>query len=172
MTNNTPDILIIRGAPGTGKSSVAKCLEGYFPKGIKIEVDVLRAMVISVDWKNQGEHISVLSASIGLANSFLGLGYGPVIIVDTFSGDKLSGYLTELAVLEVPPSVRSFALITSPEELRRRVENRPDGQFKEIDICQKLNADTLRHLLPLDQLIDNTALTPEGTARIILETLA
>ena len=67
------DIIIIRGAPGSGKSQTAKSLSQVFPKGVRLEVDTIRQMVISVDWKNQQEHIDMLQASTKLVYEFLQL---------------------------------------------------------------------------------------------------
>ena len=64
--------------------------------------------------------------------------------------------------------MRAFALVTAPEVLKVRVENRPDDQFKDIGICQKLNSDVMKRLSPIEQLIDNTELTPEETAGTII----
>ena len=58
-----------------------------------MEIDNLRSMVISVDWTNQNEHINILNLSSRLVLDFLQLGFSPIIIVDTFSGDKMIKYL-------------------------------------------------------------------------------
>lgn len=167
MTSTNPDIIIIRGAPGAGKSQASKCLAAHFQTGARVEVDSLRAMVISVDWTNQAEHIDMLSLSTSVVMGFLQRGYKPVIVVDTFSGDKLTKFLADIYALDNNLDVRSFALVTAPDVLRVRVENRPDDQFKDIGICQKLNSDVMKRLLPVEQLIDNSALTPEETAEVI-----
>lgn len=171
MTISNPDIIIIRGAPGVGKSQASKCLAVHFQKGARVEVDMLRAMVISVDWTNQSEHINMLSLSTSVVMGFLQRGYKPVIVVDTFSGDKLTKFLADIYALDNMLNVRSFALVTAPHVLSVRVENRPDDQFKDIGICQKLNTDVMKRLLPVEQLIDNTELTPEETAGKIQQLL-
>lgn len=168
MTSFAPDVLVIRGAPGSGKSQAAKCLAARLGKGARIEVDTLRAMVIPVDWTNQAEHISVLSLATGLVSAFLGLGHRPVIVVDTFSGNKLVRFLAELRALHSGLEVRLFAIVTAPAVLRDRVASRPADQFKDIGICEKLNSDVVRHLQPGERLIDNSALTPEETVDVIL----
>jgi hypothetical protein len=61
--------------------------------------------------------------------------------------------------------------VTAPEVLRTRLEKRPADKFKDIAICQELNADIMKHLHPTDHLIDNTKLTPEQTSAAILEHL-
>jgi hypothetical protein len=166
--NMNPDMVIIRGAPGTGKSQVAKCLAHYFKQGIRLEVDTLRSMVITVDWKNQTEHMNVLSLAADLALGFYNLGYGPVIVVDTFSGNKLASFLTRIHAKNNNLEVHSFALITAPEVLKSRVESRPKDRFNDIQVCSKLNSDTSKYLLSFEKLIDNSLLTPEETAELIL----
>jgi hypothetical protein len=129
---------------------------------------MLRGMVISVDWTNQAEHINILSLSTDLVMRFLRLGYRPVLVVDTFSGDKLRPFLAELGSLNSDLKVRSFALVAAPEVLRTRVENRPADQFKDVAVCQKLNSDVVKRLQPFEELIDTTTLTPEQVASVIL----
>lgn len=169
MTSTPPDVIIIRGAPGVGKSLASKCLASHFPKGVRIEVDILRAMVISVDWTNQTEHINILLIATGAVRDFLKLGYKPVIVVDTFSGNKLTQFLNNICAHGNCLDIHAFALVAASEVLNIRVENRPLGQFKEIDICQKLNKAVLKHIHPIEKLIDNSNLTPEETADMILK---
>jgi adenylate kinase family enzyme len=76
------DIIIIRGCPASGKSQTAKKISKSFPKGVRLEVDTLRQMVISVDWTNQQEHINLLQVSTGLVIDFLKLGFSPVIVIE------------------------------------------------------------------------------------------
>lgn len=168
MSCTNRDVIIIRGAPGSGKTQTSKCLATHFPKGVRLEVDTLRAMVISVEWTNQEEHVNILSLSAGLVLGFLNLGYRPVIVVDTFSGNKLTKFLAELQSLEDNLNVITFALVTDPEVLKARIENRPPNQFKNFEICQKLNSDVIKHIHPTEQLVDNTVLAPEETADLIL----
>src|SRR5690349_18512247 len=131
------DIVILRGAPGSGKSETAKSLSQFFPKGVRVEVDTIRNMVILVDWKNQQEHIDMLQVSTGLVIDFLKLGFNPVIVVDTFSGDKINRYLETLYQLNNKLLIKIFGLFTSDDELKRRLSLRPAGEFKDFPICQR-----------------------------------
>jgi AAA domain-containing protein len=161
------DIIIIRGAPGSGKSQTAKILSRFFPKGVKVEVDILRQMVIQVDWKNQKEHINLLQVSTGLVYDFLKVGFSPVIVVDTFSGDKIIKYLESLYQLDKTLSIKLFGLYVSDEELRRRLDLRSDPEFRDFDICKRLNDDVLKIKYHSEHQIDTTGLLPLQTAEII-----
>lgn len=165
------DVVIIRGAPGVGKSQAAKALASFFPTGAKVEVDVLRNMVIAVDWKNQQEHMNLLQMAARLTHEFINVGFWPIIVVDTFSGDKVFRFIDTLQRLNGALKIRSFALFASDEVLRKRLESRPPSGFKEFEVCQKLNADVLRIRLPDDSQIDTSELTPPQTAEQIFQQL-
>ncbi|MGP8217616.1 MAG: AAA family ATPase [Bacteroidia bacterium] len=167
MKGAEKDILIIRGAPGAGKSQVAKSLSELFPKGIRLEVDTLRSMVISVDWTNQIEHINLLHISSKLAYDFIQSGFSPVIVVDTFSGDKIQKYVTDLYQLDKGLSIKIFGLYATEEELKRRIELRKHEEFRDFKICKRLNEETLKFKHENEYQIDTTGKSPEYIANII-----
>ncbi len=171
MINRDIDVITIRGAPGTGKTQTAKCLEKHFPRGVRMEIDSLRSMIISVEWTNQKEHINILSLSMNLVLDFLRLGYRPVVVVDTFSGDKLDKYLTDLRRMNERLVIRSFALVTDAEELKKRLENRPQNEFKDFEISHRLNSHVTNHPNSTEVVIDTTGVEPEGTVQELLQTL-
>ena len=117
-----PDVIVIRGAPGSGKSETAKRLAARLGHGARVEVDTMRAMIVPVDWTNQQEHIAVLSLAVGVVAAFLRMGHRPAIVVDTFSGDKLVTFLKELGTAHPGADVKSFSLAPSRDALRVRVE--------------------------------------------------
>lgn len=168
MSRTLPHVIVVRGAPGSGKSQTAKVLATRIGKGARVEVDTLRSMVFPVDWTNQAEHVSVLSLATSVVAGFVKLGHRPVIVVDTFSGDKVVKFLSELRDRHSPLDVRVFALVAGRDELQRRVERRPAHQFNNVAVCLKLNADVMKHLQPYETLIDTSSLTPEETAEAVL----
>jgi tRNA uridine 5-carbamoylmethylation protein Kti12 len=167
MKNSIPEVIIIKGAPGSGKTQSAKCLSKFFPKGVRMEIDNLRSMVISVNWTNQNEHISLLKLSTKLVYEFLQLGYSPVIVVDTFSGDKILKYIEDLNAYDKDLNVKIFGLYTTEEELRKRIELREEDQFRDFEVCKNINEDVLKHKNNEEFLIDTTGLTPQETAKNI-----
>ena len=161
------DIVILKGAPASGKSQTAKSLTRFFPKGVKIEVDILRQMVISVDWKNQAEHINLLQVAAGLAYDFHQLNFKPVVMVDTFSGDKIIKFLSTLKQLDTSLRIRTFSLYASDDVLKKRLDGRPAGEFKDFEISRKLNLDVLKNTVDDEHLIDTSCLLPAQTAELI-----
>ena len=161
------DIIIIRGAPGSGKSQAAKRLSEFFPKGVRMEVDTIRKMVISVDWKNQQEHIDMLQASAKLVFGFLHFDFSPVIVIDTFSGDKINRYLETLYRHDENLSIKIFGLYTTDEELKRRLDLRTSPEFKDFPICKRLNDDVLKWKHNSEFQVDTTGLSPAQTAERI-----
>jgi len=165
------DVIIIKGAPCAGKSETAKALSIYFPKGVRMEVDNIRSMVISVNWKNQKEHINMLQLSASMVHGFLNFDYKPIIVVDTFSGDKINDFLDILYKLNNDLSIKIFGLYVSEKELKHRIEFRPDGKFKDFEICKKINDDVLKLKSENEILIDTTEQTKEKTAAKIFNML-
>jgi len=159
-----PDVIIIRGAPGSGKSELGKALARHYPQGARVEVDALRKMVISVNWTDQAEHIKLLGLAAGTTAEFVRLGFRPVIVIDTFSGDKVDGFLDRLSQTCPALNVRLYALYLSEEVLAQRLISRPDGLFKDLAIATKLNADVLRIRRPEEFKIDGSELTPNQLA--------
>jgi predicted kinase len=166
-----PDVIILRGAPAVGKSTLAKELAQHFPKGIRLEVDTLRSMVISVDWTNQQEHKDLLQVAARLTGQFLGLGFKPVLVVDTFSGDKVKPFLDAINESSPGLEVKTFALHASPEVLAQRLAARHQDQFRDLAVSGKLNSDVLKILRPADTLLDTSYQTAQQLADALVNVL-
>lgn len=167
MTTAYPDLILLKGAPGVGKSTAAKLLAGHFPSGVRVEVDALRQMVIGVNWKDQVDHRRILTLSAQLAAGFLRSGFAPVILIDTFSGDKINGFLSAFRA-ECPQS-RVFigVLYASDEVLRQRVIGREADGFRDIPITLRTNLESVRDAQPFETLIDTNNLSPIDVANAI-----
>ncbi len=172
MQAKPSDIIILRGAPGSGKSQTAKSLSQLFPRGVRLEVDTIRQMVVAVDWKNQQEHITMLQVAAGLAWDFLRRGFSPVMVVDTFSGDKIFGFMDRIHHFDSNLTISVFGLFTTEDELERRLALRQHGEFRDVAISKKLNSDLLKIRQEAETLIDTTGLLPAETARKIYESMA
>ncbi len=167
-----PDVIVIRGAPGVGKSSTAKWLAGSFPGGSRVEVDVLRKMVISVNWKKQDEHVLMLDVAAGLVHDLAEAGFRPVIVVDTFSGDKVTRFLEILRTQRETRTFLVFSLYASETSLQQRLHERPSDEFRDFEIAKRLNDDIHRFPAPGEQLVDSSDLSPDQVANLIMQYIA
>lgn len=164
-------VIIIRGAPGVGKSEAARGLARHFPGGTRIEVDNLRSMINSVRWTDQQEHKNLLQVAARLTGDLLALGFIPAIVVDSFSGDKVDAYLDTLRQLNPAVGVWLFGLYATEAALQSRLEGRRDDQFKDFAIARKINAD-LSRFRHLDEVqIDTSILTQHEVVETILRLL-
>lgn len=162
------DLILLKGAPGVGKSTAAKLLARHFTSGVRIEVDTLRGMVIDVKWTDQEEHGNLLTLAAQLAASFLHVGFAPVILIDTFSGDKMDGFLA--AFRSERPQSRVFVAVlhASDDVLRQRVLNREAEAFHDMTIAMRINQESVHDARPFETLIDTSSLLPIDVARAIL----
>ena len=113
MRESSIDLLIVRGAPGVGKSTAVRRLRKHIAGGAVIEVDSLRGMIAAVQWVNTEQHWVALDLARVLITSFLTKGYRPVVLVDTFSRGKLTRF-----VRDIRQSYRVVSLYASVPSLK------------------------------------------------------
>lgn len=169
MKGVKPTVLLLGGAPGVGKSTVARALAKSFPKGVTIEVDQIRLMVNEPNWKKQSEHREMLRIAADMAVRFAKKGFKPVLVVDVFGATKASDF--KQAVSRALPGVKVdfFALWSRPEVLMKRIAGRPKGFFKDLKVSLKINgvfSDSSSRFIRCQ--IDNTDMTPAEVARFIM----
>ncbi len=165
------DLILLKGAPGVGKSSAARQLAGRLASGVRVEVDVLRCMVVAVNWTDQVEHRKLLHLGAQLAAGYLRLGFGPVILVDTFSGDKIDGFIESFRSMWSEGRVFVAVLHASDDVLRSRVQGREEVGFRDLAVSARLNLEAVRDARPFEWLIDTTHLSPTEVANAILEAM-
>ena len=113
----------------------------------------------------------MLAVSAKLALEFLSSKFSPVILVDTFSGDKIIRFL-EIVESQIESSeIRIFGLYTSDEELRHRLDLRDENEFRDFVICQRLNGDLQKWKSSNEVQIDTTGLVASETAERIISYL-
>jgi broad-specificity NMP kinase len=168
MSAAHPDLILLKGAPGVGKSTAARLLAHHFPAGVRIEVDAVRGMVTNVNWTDQAEHRTLLTLSAELAAGFLRSGFAPVILIDTFSGDKVDGFLEVFRSECCGGRVFVAVLHASDEALLQRVHNREAGGFRDITVAMRINAESVSEARPFETLIDTSRLSPVDVANAII----
>jgi len=172
------DVIIIKGAPGSGKSETAKTLSLHFKKGVKIEVDTIRSMVISVDWPNWQEHLNMLEITANMTLDFLRYNFKPVIVIDSFfTNDKNKDYSEIKSFTDILYKskndlyVKIFALYVQENELKKRLDLRPDYLFKDFTLSRIINNVILNIKQDNETIVDSTNLTVEETVNKILNSL-
>jgi chloramphenicol 3-O-phosphotransferase len=171
MSTAPADLILLKGAPGVGKSSAARQLAGLLASGVRVEVDELRRMVVAVNWTDQMEHRKLLQLGAQLAAGYLRLGFRPVILVDTFSGDKIDGFIESFRSMWSEGRIFVAVLHASEDVLRSRVEGREQGGFRDLAVSTRLNLEAVRDARPFEWLIDTNLRSPTEVANAILEAM-
>jgi len=161
------DIIIIKGAPGSGKSETANILSAHFPKGVKIEVDYLRGMIISVDWENLEEHLNSLKVAANLTLDFLKFNYKPVIVIDTFSMEKEYIFINSLLDNKDNLNIKIFGLYVNEDELKKRLSERSSEQYNNFILSNEVNKEMINLKDKNIIIIDTSNKTAEDTANYI-----
>lgn len=171
MSSSPPDLILLKGAPGVGKSTAAKLLACHFSTGVRIEVDTLRRMVTNVKWTDQAEHRKLLTLSAHLAAGFLRSGFTPVILIDTFSGDKVEDFLAVFQSEFRQSRILVAVLYAADDVLRQRLLNRESEAFRDTSIASQINQESVHRAQAFETLIDTSNLLPNEVTSAILNAM-
>lgn len=161
------DVLIVRGAPGVGKSSVGALLAKHYKGGVTIEIDEVRRMINAVTWSGVKEHLDAISASAGLLTSYLKSNYRPIIIIDTLSHGTIKFILRELPSKS---QYKIFSLFAQEEIIKERIAKRNSG-FMDLTISLKTNTAIINEQLQNNYAIDTSNLSIQDTFNEIIKML-
>lgn len=170
MSQENYDLILVRGAPGVGKSRLTGKLKTCFSKGITIEVDSVRGMINNVEWINSTQHLHALQSTWAVCQSYSDAGYSPVIVIDTFGPSKLKNFVT---MIDNSPQKRRYIIISlfcEPESLIKRIKGRKNG-FSEVEPSLILNEEVRKYRHPEEKMIDTTGKTPELVLKEVLDLL-
>jgi broad-specificity NMP kinase len=156
------ELIIIRGTPGAGKSSLGRRLKKVFPDGVFIEVDNVRGMINNVDWNSEDEHLVALNAVAANATSFLSDKKSPVIIADMFMPDKLNLFLKNFPRM----NYCVISLLVNENSLTQRLSDRKEG-FKDIDQGKRMNILIRENSCMNELVIDTSEITKNEIAEAV-----
>lgn len=160
------DIIIVRGAPGVGKSTLASGLLKHFKNGVTIEIGTVLKMINTFEDGNSKQYSDALENSKILAISFLKKGYRPILIIGPMKAERIEQHF--LPILKDRLKYTVITLLASEKELASRIDKRVGG-FKNKLIAYKVNADM--HKKPLsDNILINTS--DKNTDDVLLEVKA
>ncbi len=144
-------LIIIRGAPGSGKSSLGRRLRKNYPDGVLIELDNVRGMMNNVNWKDEEEYLNAIEVVAASTKTFLELKKSPIILVDMFMPDKLNLFLNKFPGI----NYELVSLTVNNDVLQKRLEDRKEG-FKNFRMGIMLNNIILQHPYDNELVIDTS----------------
>lgn len=176
-----PPLILLTGAPGAGKSSVARALLGRFAHGLHIPVDTLRELVVAGIAHPVPEWTAETSRQFGLARAtaaamarlYLAAGFA-VAIDDVIAPEDADAHFAELAAERSPLKVLLYPdLATTLERNQRRTGKAFDPLGLEPAIRHlHSTTDPARYARHGWQIIDTSAHTIEQTVDAILAAVA
>ncbi len=152
-------VVLLRGTPGVGKSTVARRLVERLGEGAVVEVDRFRAMLAIPDWHSRAQHAAGLVAACRAAAGFVEAGVAPVVVVDTFGRDGVARARALFG--SAVARGRCVTLWAAPEVIEERLARRAAG-YADVAQCHLINAEVLRRRLDDDLLIDTSRLDVES----------
>ncbi len=129
-----PDILILTGPPGAGKSTIAEALAERYDRVAHIDVNVVRHFVTAgfvppwrrgPEWERQ--HRLAVRNACSLARNFIAEKIG-VIVDDVVDAESLAWYLDELKPAAVP--IHLVRLMPSLAACEARDKDRKEGRVR------------------------------------------
>jgi broad-specificity NMP kinase len=135
----TTQLFLLRGAPGTGKSSIAQRLVRRIGGGVVVEVDHIRRMVPGIDWTDDLVHLEAISIAATTVEGFLARELHPVVFVDTLGYGQLE---YALQLLETVPA-KVLSLVCRDPVLSLRLLGRTSG-YRDVRSARKFNAHILQ----------------------------
>ena len=165
-----PDLIIIGGCPGSGKSTLGKRLQKRFNWPF-IDFARLREFHLDPDWKTATDEEEQMSfeSVIFLIKNYLKNGYSNVMVTDL-----RENRIEELTQIFKDIDFRIFSLILhDDEEIKRRVltEERESG-YRNYEAAIMWNKNLqARNAFPQEIKIDNTLNQPEDTLEDIVKHL-
>ncbi len=157
-------IVIINGAPGTGKTKTAEVLLSQTFQSAAIDGDWL----LGINPRNgtDDERRLRYKQIAGVIKVYIENGYKTIFVTFVYPGATSLSEQIELLSFD---KVRVISLITEPEQLKKRHADDP-REREEVESSIKLN-DQIKQLSNCD-FIDNTNLSPEETAEKISKLLS
>lgn len=159
-------VVIIRGAPGTGKSTLAGQLMLRWGRGATVEVDSLRGMINQIDWTSHQQHFDGIRAAASVCRHYLVCDYSPVVLIDTFGYGSL-----EIATEELGDVRCTIVTLTSSNAALKWRLVRRFGGYRDWRNAQKFNEHIRLALGEHDVTFDTSEIPAKAIANKIMELL-
>jgi dephospho-CoA kinase len=160
------DLIVIAGAPGSGKTTVADLLHGTL-KSPYIDFGYIREFHLDREWKDASPQEEQMSFEnlVYIIKNYISYGYNNIVVTD----------LQDFRVQQIPVLFAGYKyliatmIISGDDELALRIEKRNNG-WRDVKRALAWNKQIQeRPLLIGEHRIDNTHNEPERTLEVILQ---
>lgn len=162
------EVVLLRGAPAVGKSTVARRLGEMGAVTAIIEVDVVRRMLTRVRWGEPAQHTVALYAATDAATAFARAA-PPALLVDALDDRYLPELGRRLECAGARASV--VGLWARPDVLLRRARGR-EKRTRDPESAAALNRQIEQAAVRRHPIVDTSDLTPgqaaDAVAQLIL----
>src|SRR3989344_946998 len=160
------DLIIISGAPGSGKSTISKILQKKLDSPM-IYFGRLREFHLDREWKKQSEKEKQMTFEnlVFILKNYIKNKYKNIII-----NDIVDNHALDLMRIFAKSKCLLITLVVEDKELSKRVIGPRDSGFKDINKALQWNKELReRESVENEHVIDNSHNSPEKTARDIIE---
>lgn len=164
-----PDIIIIAGAPGTGKTTVSEMLRQKLDSPL-IDFGDLRIWHLDKNWSNQSaeEEQMAFENLVFILKNYIKRDYRNIIVTD-LKDERVNLLSRSLSPLEV---IIFTLTVRDDKELKKRVLGERDSGFKNVEGAQVWNKKIIeRESFINEYKIDNTHSDPKKTVNQIMALL-
>jgi len=162
----TYDLIIISGAPGSGKSTISEILQKKLESPM-IDFGRLREFHLDREWKKQSEKEKQMTFEnlVFILKNYIKNKYKNVII-----NDIVDNHALDLMRIFAKNKCLLITLVVEDKKLSKRVIGPRDSGFKDINKALQWNKELReRKRVENEHVIDNSHNSPEKTARDIIE---
>lgn len=164
-------LIIIGGAPGSGKTTISKLLHERF-QSVMFDFGWLRQFHLDPEWRNASPAEEEMSFEnlVFILRNYLKHGYSPILL-----NDLQDQRIQSIPRLFAPDEYMIVTLVLRDDKvLKTRVlEPERDSGYRDFEAAIAWNRGLLdRALVPNEVQIDNTALGPEEASQQIIDLIA
>ena len=129
-------VVIIRGAPGVGKSTLAEMLRRTINGCAVIDVDDIRRMICDERfvYKENDHYLKAIDVAGDLVRKLTELGFRPVFVIDVFAVEALRAFVQRMRGADI----FSVSLYADDDILLDRMKARHNG-YVNVDVARSVN---------------------------------